>query len=620
MYYLTFMASICIAAGSLLTAVAQESNPVAWSIALGNGDAAPIVSRDRIFVVDSAFAESGEEAFRIQSLEPSSGKAIWKQTLAEKSYNSQDISDRFPVRPIANPILIGDRIISLSYGGIASCLNAADGKLVWQCDLVEHHQAIPLQFGWCTSPWSDGKVVVLACGGPAGILIALDVESGDLLWEAGQGLQAAYGSIAELAVEGGEKHLCYLGQDELVGIDKSNGNLLWKYPLAKPGMTNTVTPIALGDSRLLVSGQGLSSTHLLYVHKSGGQWQVESKWQSTKLIPFYCNWLVDQDSQTVFGFASGRLTALNIEEGKSQWMQRGWTDANFVKVGEKILAVRGDGFMGLCELGDQGLRLTNGARIANDRIWATPLVCENKAFLRGRNSLTVVDIERLPELSELPSGTEVDSMTAMYGKQHEKMVELVTLAKSKPQEFRYEDYQAIVQDRSIRFGDKEYVQIIDAHQELPKSELLKVTQDWVRRMPESIVAFDRLTGILEKVGQNGLSAKLKQSRYVDVQVEVRVPGGANRPDAVYLSGNAASVGSWKPDGVKLSGPVDGVYRGSLTIPTGDFEFKITQGNWDSEEARMDGRAISNRRRRILQPMTVTATVQTWKSTAKKETN
>lgn len=435
--------------------------PASWSKELGDGDAAPILYQGNVVVASVAFSDEGYETLQIHCLNASTGSALWSQTLAERSFVSQDISDSYPVRPMASLVAAKGLIVSVSYGGCVACLNATDGTIKWQLDLVQDFHATPLQFGWSSSPWSDGNNVVVACGGSEAILLALDLDSGKVAWTAGQG-EAAYGSISESKNKDGSITLCYIGRDEMIGVKSTDGELLWTHPVPRPGLTNAVTPIACGQGKWLVAGQGFEASRLLDVQKENGQWQVNEIWKANKFNPFYCNWLTDPKSKQIFSYNSSRLSGIDFETGNTKWQTRGWTDVNFALAGSQVIGVRGDGFMALANLTDSGLAVTAGARVVNDHVWAPPVVVDHVAYLRGRRSLSSVVLSTLPPLTEMPSGTQIDSMNAMYGAKNEKLVAMLEKASGVPSTFEWNDYQTLVQDRSIRFSEVEYRSLFDS--------------------------------------------------------------------------------------------------------------------------------------------------------------
>lgn len=599
---------------NFLTKSSEESSryPAGeWSLELGIGDAAPVVAGNRIFVTESAFKENGQEAMQLRCLDPLNGATLWQTLANEYSSTAQDISQAFPVRPMASPVAVADRLIAVSFGGWVTCVLQGSGEILWQHDLVSEFAATPLQYGWSSSPWSDGKVVVVACGGPQAMVIAFDLDSGDLAWKSAPG-EAAYGSFTELLFTGEGRHLCYMGRDEIVGIDPNNGDLLWTFPLTNPGLTNTVTPIALPNGELLVAGQGCDSCRRLRVAKVDDRWNVEEVWRS-RHFPFYCNWLLVPTTNQYVAFGSKVLGGVDLETGKLQWRERGWTDANFCITNDTLVGIRGDGVLAVAKPTVESLELQAGARVVQDRVWAPPVVVGEIVLIRGRNTLTSVDLRSLPKIGEMPAGTEIDSMTAMYGQKNEQVARLLKSAQQDPGSLSFEDYLGVAQDRSNRFEEAEYQSLLNALKGKGVDDLsLRIANNWVERFPDSIVAFERMIELL-RASDPEVANPLANDRMVQVEFDIVVPDSTPKDAAIFLAGNAASLGQWKPDGLLLSRGDDGHYRASQKVPRGIVEFKLTRGSWDSIEVGVDGRSISNRRQRVSQPILIRAQVQAWKS-------
>jgi predicted alpha/beta superfamily hydrolase len=101
-----------------------------------------------------------------------------------------------------------------------------------------------------------------------------------------------------------------------------------------------------------------------------------------------------------------------------------------------------------------------------------------------------------------------------------------------------------------------------------------------------------------------------------VEVRFRVVAPAETPaDAVvFVSGDAAALGSWRADGLRLVRDGD-AWVGRATLPEGRFEWKATLGTWDRCEVAADGGDRPNRVDRAVEGAVVEATVARWRSGA-----
>ena len=94
----------------------------------------------------------------------------------------------------------------------------------------------------------DRGVVILHVGGDKeGALTAFDPATGAVKWSwTGDG--PAYGSpiVAEIA---GTRQVIVFSRDNLVGVDASNGQLLWQTPFRSRATTNAITPLSMAATR-----------------------------------------------------------------------------------------------------------------------------------------------------------------------------------------------------------------------------------------------------------------------------------------------------------------------------------------------------------------------------------
>jgi predicted alpha/beta superfamily hydrolase len=120
-----------------------------------------------------------------------------------------------------------------------------------------------------------------------------------------------------------------------------------------------------------------------------------------------------------------------------------------------------------------------------------------------------------------------------------------------------------------------------------------------------------------------LIASISSSSYAlqKVHVVVHIPTDTPKTDSIYLAGSLPSVGSWKPDGLKLTRQDDGTYTTDVELPTGQaLEFKITRGSWTTVEKNADGSDRPNRQVAInVATKQIDATVERWASDALNRT-
>lgn len=594
-----------------------------WRVAVEGGDDAPILVGDRIVYSEMDIAEDGTDAHRMVCRDVRDGSLIWQRAFPEASYASQDISDRYPVRPLSSACAAGDRIVAIGFGGSVRCVRLNDGELLWSHDLVREFGAAPIQFGSSTAPWCNQDVAVVACGGDQALLIAFRLSDGKMAWKAGKG-PASYASLIEWSVQDGDsaaKQLVYAAGDALIGVDARDGAVRWEWAYPKTGLTNAVTPIAIAPGKLLVAGQGIGGSVLLQIDQpASGAPSIRELWRNDKINPFYCNWLHIPNKELVVGFAGKTLYGLDVREGKTLWQKRGWTDTNAIMVNEDVYLVRGDGVLAQVDVDASGVRIVKASTIANDRVWAPMAVQRGRYVIRGRTGLYSGDLHDIPAAEALPEGTGVTSMDAMYGQPNERIEALVAAAKGEPAPLTWEQYEAVANDASLQMVASTWNAVLNGLAEREQWELSqRIVEDWARRAPNSIEGWERRIEMLERLGEQEQVQSQRRVRLVDVVFEFEVPADTPADAAVLISGNTASFGKWRGDGFPLQRVAANRFRGTATLPKGDLQFKLALGSMDRVEVRADGRPVSNRRIRLKDATTVRGAVQGWKQPPKKET-
>jgi enterochelin esterase-like enzyme len=97
-----------------------------------------------------------------------------------------------------------------------------------------------------------------------------------------------------------------------------------------------------------------------------------------------------------------------------------------------------------------------------------------------------------------------------------------------------------------------------------------------------------------------------------VTFEVVVPSDPPT-DRVVVAGTDARLGDWQPhQGLELERDSAGpVFRGSVELPPGLYEFKLTRGSWETEASYYDGTLCPNDHVLVSHEMTVRRTVEKW---------
>lgn len=108
---------------------------------------------------------------------------------------------------------------------------------------------------------------------------------------------------------------------------------------------------------------------------------------------------------------------------------------------------------------------------------------------------------------------------------------------------------------------------------------------------------------------------------VNVRFVVHCPADTPAEASIYLAGSAPQLGTWRPDGLKLSRQADGTYTGEAQLAAGQtIEFKVTRGDWATVEKNADGTEHANRTAKITaDTRQIEITVELWANGAPAST-
>ena len=344
-----------------------------WKIEIGTGYATPIVVGNRVY----AFSRQ-EEKEVMRAIDADSGKIVW-ETSYPATFKMNPATARHGPGPKSTPTYADGRIFTLGISGIVTAFDAATGKQLWQ------KPAGPVEplFHTAQSALVDRGVVILHVGGhKQGALTAFDPATGAVKWS-WDGDGPAYGSpiIAEI---GGTRQVIVFSQENLVGVDASNGQLLWKTPFVARSITNSITPLVYGGNTVIVSGQGKPLT-AYSIAKKDGQWTAELAWENPQLSLSFSNAVLVGDA--VFSMSamnSGQFFWADAKTGRTLWTSspRQAANAAIVHAGNLLFVLKDDAQLMIARSTPGGFEPMKTYTVADSATWPAPSISGNRIFVK----------------------------------------------------------------------------------------------------------------------------------------------------------------------------------------------------------------------------------------------
>ena len=234
-----------------------ESAHFEWTAKLAGEGLGGIAVGSGFVVLGSRDALDRNDVF--QCFDADDGAVVWQH-----AYSAQGKLD-YGNSPRATPLIHGEYVYTLGAFGHLCCLELETGIMVWQLNTAQEFGSPKMIWGHSGSPLIVDNRIILQPGSTDAALVALDCETGDLVWKT-SGLEPSYSSFLTKAV-GGQKQVIGYDAKSLGGWDAETGRRIWSVVPLEPGDFNVPTVVTLED-RLVVSSEN-NGTRIHHFNQDG---------------------------------------------------------------------------------------------------------------------------------------------------------------------------------------------------------------------------------------------------------------------------------------------------------------------------------------------------------------
>ncbi len=367
-----------------------EGPKLLWhSKQIGSGYSTPAVVGDNLYLLSN----EGNENEYVQSLHVSDGAQVWSTRIG--NVGNPDQQPSYPAAR-STPTVDGDLLFALGSDGDLACLERATGKILWQKNLRTEFSGKPGEWAYSESPLIDGDVLVCTPGGAEATLVALNKQSGDVIWKCAvpDGSEAGYASAIVIEHEGVRQYVQFLAKG-LVGVNAKTGALLWQYAKTAEGSpANIPTPLAEGGYVYSAAGRS-----------GGGLVKLQGDQQAVTAEQVYFSGTLPSGIGGVvklgdyfYGTKGDALLCVQFTTGEIKWQDRSVGAASLCYA-DGCLYLHGEkGEVALVEPTPEGYR-EKGRFTPPDqpdrgrsRAWAYPVVADGRLYVRDLGSLWCYDV------------------------------------------------------------------------------------------------------------------------------------------------------------------------------------------------------------------------------------
>jgi outer membrane protein assembly factor BamB len=366
----------------------QASEPrEIWAVEVGEGFAGAAIRDGRVYVMDYD-REKKQDALRCLSL--GDGREIWRFAYPVSIKRNHGVSRTVPA-------VAGNFVVAMGPKCHLLCVDSESGELRWGLDLVQ-------QFGVTVPPWYagqcplvDGNAVILAPGGKEALLMAVQLETGKVIWQTPNPHQwkMTHSSIMPMEFEG-QRMYVYCANNGVVGVSAKDGSILWETKDWKISIATVPSPLIIPGGRIFFSGGYNAGGLMVQLKHEGGQFTLDTVFRlapeifgATQHTPIFYE-------DHIYGVrADGKFVCLDLQ-GKIAWTSdvgQQFGLGSFVLADGLILAMNDSGSLRAIEArADKYQMLTQAQVLHGTESWGPLALADGRLIARDFTRMVCLEV------------------------------------------------------------------------------------------------------------------------------------------------------------------------------------------------------------------------------------
>ena len=354
---------------------------VIWSIAsLGHGYGSVSLKGDQVYVQGTQGSKSV-----VHALKRATGAPVWVRPLGATMVQERGGGPR------GTPTVDGDFVYALTEAGDLACMRTRDGSVVWARNILHDFSGHNPQWLMSESPLVDGDNLIVTPGGRGAGIVALNKKTGQTVWTSRElSDPPGYASCIALDVFGTHV-ITTLTSEAAVGVQASDGRLIWRLTQVANDTANIATPVA-GKNRVFYTSDYGSGCLLVEFLAQGSAIQPRTVYKSREMMNHHGGVLLVDGH--IYGFSNSILTCLDMDTGRAVWKDRSVGKGSLTYADGSLYLLSEGNVVGLADANPKGYVERGRFKIADKGwpSWAHPVVCGGRLYIRNQETLTAYDI------------------------------------------------------------------------------------------------------------------------------------------------------------------------------------------------------------------------------------
>ncbi len=366
---------------------AQGPKPLWSANGLGEGYAAVSVANGRIYTMGLIANDE-----KVVALDEKNGKPLWGTSTGGNPFKEGAGNG-----PRCTPTCDGNRVYAMGCYGDLVCLDAKSGQRRWHKNVLKEFgfRDQTLHWGICESPLIDGDKLIVTPGGRDATMVALDKNSGNVIWKSKAPGNPDPGYASAIAIDvGGVRQYVNFTARSLIGVRADDGQFLWQNNSAANGTANCSAPVFHENHVFYASGYDAGGA-CLKLESNGNTTKAEEVYKTRKMKNHHGGMVIVDGF--LFGFDEGQLTCLDVLSGKVMWQNRSVGKGSVTFADGRLIVRSESGPVALVEANSQDYvekgRFDQPNRSSRPS-WAYPVVANGHLLLRDLDILLCYDLRR----------------------------------------------------------------------------------------------------------------------------------------------------------------------------------------------------------------------------------
>ena len=285
------------------------------------------------------------------------------------------------------------KLYVLSGLAVLYCFDIQSLELLWKKDYINEYGAENTRHGWHGPPLIVGEKLIIAPGGKKYHVVALNKSTGDMIWSAEGAAEDDMSGYGVPIYIGDQQtpQVVVMMADNIIGLDVSNGRLLWSHGHTNRFREHPNTPI-YSDNLLLCSSSYDKGTVMLRLTNGGRS--VEKVWEMAELG--HQTGHVIKFGNYVYGSGEKQnWYCVNWQTGQVMYVDRTLAVGNVIAADGLLYMYTERGEMALVHPNPQRLEVISKFNITlgTEQHWAHPVIHNGILYIRHGDTLMAYSVK-----------------------------------------------------------------------------------------------------------------------------------------------------------------------------------------------------------------------------------